>query len=73
MRHLKLVYQFFVITLVLYLLRPIEATICAIWKGSKSFWSSAKYEFKDRMWTGSGWTAKELYKTAIEYWKEGEK
>lgn len=72
MKHIKLAYQLFVITLVMYLLRPLEAVVCAFWKGASNFWYHAKYEFQDKMWVGSRWTAKELYRTSIDAWKESE-
>lgn len=70
MRHLRLIFELFVITFVMYVIRPIEAFVVGTYKGivdgGKTFWDTWKY----KMWYTSNLTPKDFYKTSIHVWKE---
>lgn len=65
MRYLKLIWQLFVITSALYLIRPCEAFIKAFVRAYKEF----KWEFKD-VWARDGWSSLNLYGKAFIIFKE---
>lgn len=65
MKYLKFLWQVFVITICLYIVRPAEAFYKAMVYGARSFC----WEFKD-IYNREGWGSMDLYGLALKNLKE---
>lgn len=67
MKYIKLAWHIFVITVAMYIIRPIEAFLKSCYAACVAF----KYRFID-LWDKQGWSSLELYKQAWERFKGDE-
>lgn len=70
MRHLRLMFEFVVITIAMYFIRPIEAVLVGICKAIADGYKTFVDTFKYKMWYTTNLTPKDFYKVSLEVWRE---
>lgn len=70
MRTVKLVFEFIVITIVMYFIRPLEALFSALWSAISEGYKAFILKFKCKMWYTTNLKPKDYYRVSFEVWRD---